>query len=327
MVRKGDHIDVIEWNDLDTLSFGLNSLIFSTGSRVLIYPTQLIKTRLQTQSGENKYNGFFDATKKIAKQEGIKGYYRGLGLNLLQVPLTPIYLTVFESSKYLQRKFFPSMNTELQYFTSGFVASATTQVVGTPVDIVTQYQQVTDAKNVKQNKNITAKKSFAIFRQLYQNDGLINGFYRGYSVGTITFSIHSGLYWAFYYRSLEFFGQLLQDMQLLTRDENAESFKLSNVLHVVLSGMVTSVAVNMLTLPLDTLRIRHQLQLERTKGMGIKKSVFTTSREFYQAEGFSGFLRGWSPRLVQAVTTSWIMILGYEYLKFISQKRVPEKLK
>ena len=78
--------------------------------------------------------------------------------NLLQVPLTPIYLTVFESSKYLQRKLFPGMNTELQYFTSGFVASATTQVIGTPVDIVTQYQQVTDAKNVKQNKNVTAKR-------------------------------------------------------------------------------------------------------------------------------------------------------------------------
>merc|ERR1712110_178055 len=243
MVRKGEHVDVIEWNDLDTVSFGLNSIFFSLASRILIYPTQLIKTRLQTQSGDSKYNGFIDATRKISRQEGFRGYYRGLGLNLLQVPLTPIYLTVFESSKYLQHKLFPNMSTELQYFTSGFVASATTQVVGTPVDIVTQYQQVTDARNVKKNKNITAKNAISIFRQLYKSDGLINGFYRGYSVGTITFSIHSGLYWAFYYRSLEFFAKKLQDLSILTRDENANTFKISNVMHIILSGMLTAVAV------------------------------------------------------------------------------------
>ena len=49
------------------------------------YPSDLIKRRLQMNSvdGVKKYSGILDCIKRIMKDEGIPGYYKGLVLTFL----------------------------------------------------------------------------------------------------------------------------------------------------------------------------------------------------------------------------------------------------
>lgn len=45
---------------------------------IIMQPFEIVKVRLQTQSATNPYyNGMVDAFKKIAKEEGLKSFYKG----------------------------------------------------------------------------------------------------------------------------------------------------------------------------------------------------------------------------------------------------------
>lgn len=72
--------------------------IKATGA-VAVYPIDFVKTRIQNQrvsyQGEMAYNGYFDCFKKVIKNEGFLGLYRGLLPQLCGVtPEKAIKLTV-----------------------------------------------------------------------------------------------------------------------------------------------------------------------------------------------------------------------------------------
>jgi len=56
------------------------------GATVLTYPVLLVKTRLQAseKKGTASYDGAFDALRRIAKEEGVHAFYRGMGTKMTQ---------------------------------------------------------------------------------------------------------------------------------------------------------------------------------------------------------------------------------------------------
>ncbi|KAI9294026.1 mitochondrial carrier [Neoconidiobolus thromboides FSU 785] len=72
-----------------------------TMASILTYPYQVVKTRLQKQvdlKSNTEYKTTLDTISKIFKNEGIMGFYKGLGPNILRVlPGTCITFTVYES--------------------------------------------------------------------------------------------------------------------------------------------------------------------------------------------------------------------------------------
>ncbi|KAE9610184.1 putative mitochondrial carrier protein [Lupinus albus] len=67
-----------------------------------VYPLQVIRTRLQAQSrnSSNAYKGMSDVFWKTLKDEGFRGFYKGLVPNLLKVvPAASITYMVYESMK------------------------------------------------------------------------------------------------------------------------------------------------------------------------------------------------------------------------------------
>lgn len=313
MVRSGENVNIIEWDDMDKSSFYLYGFALSFSARCVIYPSQLIKTRLQGQTigGKSQYNGMLDAIGKIYRSEGVRGYYKGLHLNLMQIPMAQLYLTVFEHTKQQMSKLNPDGSIHFQHFISGGIASATSQLIATPIDVVTQYQQVGSAKNIDKNQHVTSKKTLRICKQLYRTDGL-HGFYRGFSVATVAFSIHSALIWMIYYEALEFTSKAF-DIKETKTDIGSK-----RAMQIIAAGILSSSFVNMVTLPLDTIRTRHQLQLKRRVSSNSQPSVIKTCKALIEDEGAKGLFRGWSPRLAQSFTTSGLLFLGYEYLKIKS---------
>lgn len=85
---------------LALLSFG--SVSGSVGATT-VYPLNLIRTRLQaagTPAHPATYDGFWDATRKTYRAEGVKGFYRGLVPTLAKVvPAVSISYVVYEQSK------------------------------------------------------------------------------------------------------------------------------------------------------------------------------------------------------------------------------------
>lgn len=85
----------------------LNSLdyvIFSGLSKILAgsltYPYQVIRARLQTYDADKAYASTRDAVGQVWKQEGLSGFYKGLGPNLLRVvPSSCVTFLVYENTK------------------------------------------------------------------------------------------------------------------------------------------------------------------------------------------------------------------------------------
>ncbi|KAL8658419.1 MAG: hypothetical protein Q9226_001025, partial [Calogaya cf. arnoldii] len=64
------------------------------------YPYQVVRSRLQMYEAEQTYKGVRDAIAQTWKQEGLGGFYKGLGPNLVRVlPSTWITFLVYEKTK------------------------------------------------------------------------------------------------------------------------------------------------------------------------------------------------------------------------------------
>jgi len=88
MIQEGQtdgYIRTIEWHMLDKRKFFPLSMASSFSFQCFLYPLTLVRTRLQVQNQSDVYRGTWHAFGKIAKNEGIRGLYRGFWVNSLQV--------------------------------------------------------------------------------------------------------------------------------------------------------------------------------------------------------------------------------------------------
>jgi len=70
--------------------------VAATCSSFINNPIDVVQTRLQSNY-DKKYNGFFDCYRKIRKEEGYKGFYKGCGLRLLRtMPGMMVYFGIYE---------------------------------------------------------------------------------------------------------------------------------------------------------------------------------------------------------------------------------------
>lgn len=84
--------------NLDFLGLSAASKVFA-GS--ITYPYQVVRARLQTYDAGEKYRGAWDVMRKVAKREGIQGFYKGMGPNIVRVlPSTCVTFLVYENVKF-----------------------------------------------------------------------------------------------------------------------------------------------------------------------------------------------------------------------------------
>lgn len=95
---KGNH-------ELSTVEYIYASVFSKTVSMTIWYPTQLIRSRLQSYNFEKEKRGIRSVVRKIYEREGVRGFYRGLSANVVRVlPSTIITFVTYETTKnYLSR--------------------------------------------------------------------------------------------------------------------------------------------------------------------------------------------------------------------------------
>jgi len=85
-------------SNLDFLSLSAASKMFA-GS--ITYPYQVVRARLQTYDAGRQYKGTWDVVRKVWRHEGIGGFYKGLGPNIVRVlPSTCVTFLVYENTKF-----------------------------------------------------------------------------------------------------------------------------------------------------------------------------------------------------------------------------------
>ena len=93
---------------IDFLLLSGASKIFAGG---VTYPYQVVRARLQMYDAGTTYDSARDVVVQVWKQEGWKGFYKGLGPNLLRVmPSTWVTFLVYEKTKTYLPKIFGAAN-------------------------------------------------------------------------------------------------------------------------------------------------------------------------------------------------------------------------
>lgn len=96
-----------EQRDLGTFDFLLLSGISKMFAGGVTYPYQVVRTRLQMYDAKATYKSARDVVVQVWNREGWRGFYKGLGPNLLRVmPSTWVTFLVYEKTKlYIPRMF------------------------------------------------------------------------------------------------------------------------------------------------------------------------------------------------------------------------------
>jgi len=301
---------MIEWEDLDKKRYYTIGPSLFMCVRAVVYPFNLIKTRLFMQQQSSVYSGTFDAFRKILRQEGVRGLYKGYIVSSLGLLSGQLYITTYE----LIRGSLHGYRTEIKGLIAGFGATLVAQSVTVPVDIISQHMMVQGqvlpsmkggnyiiVKNVdyiipRENK-VKLRGAVTILQDIVRKEGF-PGLYRGYLVSMMTYAPNSALWWMFYSgffrKNVEWGVAAVCPIWLVQ----------------VGCGVTSALLAATLTNPLDVVRTRYQLE--------DSKSVRATVKRLWREEGLRGMRKGLSARILANAPTSGILVLTYEWVKRLS---------
>lgn len=270
---------------------GISSLVIAsatsgTVARLVFYPLDTLRARLQVERGVELYNTT-NLLKNILQKEGWKALYKGLGISMIiNVPGTVVYLSTYEKTKKgLEDKI---TNKPLLHLVSGFIAECVSGLLWTPMDVVKQKLQV------ETTKSAIYKDSRNALRVIYQREGLI-GLYRGYFITLSVFAPFSMIYFVVYEKLKATFGY------------TPVSFFAS-------AGTAGAVAAA-LTCPLDVVKTRLQVQSKDSHGVMKYNGVFDAFRSIVKKEGWGAFSKGMVARIAWVAPSTAVNLFLFEYIK------------
>ncbi|KAH8675723.1 mitochondrial carrier domain-containing protein [Xylariales sp. PMI_506] len=149
----------------------------------ITYPLDLLRTRFAAQGKEKVYSSLRRAVADIYRDEGLPGFFRGLGTGLAQiVPFMGLFFAIYESTRT------PMGKLDLPFGTgdasAGVVASVIAKTGVFPLDLVRKRIQVQGpTRSLYVHKNIPAYEMGAVraIKTIVATEGM-RGLYRGLTV-------------------------------------------------------------------------------------------------------------------------------------------------
>ncbi|XP_020896462.1 calcium-binding mitochondrial carrier protein Aralar1, partial [Exaiptasia diaphana] len=269
--------------------FALGSIAGATGATA-VYPIDLVKTRMQNQRAvlaeEKLYKNSFDCALKVFRNEGLRGFYRGLLPQLVGVsPEKAIKLTTND----MVRGFFSDSDgfISLPYEIIAGGCGGGAQVLFTnPLEIVKIRLQV--AGEVGQR--VTAWSSI---KEL----GL-TGLYKGARACFLRDIPFSSIYFPAY-----------AHLKLSLADENGHNGAGS----LFASAMIAGVPAAFLVTPADVIKTR--LQVKARRGQQTYRGVFDAFTKIWKEEGGRAFWKGGGARVIRSSPQFGVTLLTYELLQ------------
>lgn len=265
----------------------------------IVYPIDLVKTRMQNQRstvvGQLLYKNSLDCAQKILRGEGLRGFYRGLGPQLVGVaPEKAIKLTVND----LVRSRATDPETGRIKLTWELVAGGAAggcQVIFTnPLEIVKIRLQVQG--EAAKLEGAIPKGAIHIVKQL----GIL-GLYRGASACLLRDIPFSAIYFPAY-------GHLKKD--LFREGYNGKQL---SFMETLAAAAIAGMPAAYFTTPADVVKTR--LQVEARKGQTHYKGLADAFVKIYREEGFRALFKGGPARIVRSSPQFGFTLVAYEQLK------------
>ncbi|EWC47866.1 hypothetical protein DRE_02748 [Drechslerella stenobrocha 248] len=281
-------------------NFGLGAIAGAFGA-TMVYPIDLVKTRMQNQRvtvvGERLYLNSIDCAKKVIKNEGFMGLYRGLGPQLVGVaPEKAIKLTVNDLIRgYAAGTGLDGKGVSLPWeIVAGGTAGGCQVIFTNPLEIVKIRLQV-QGEIAKNNPGMVRRSALWIVKNL----GLL-GLYKGASACLLRDIPFSAIYFPTYaHVKKDYFGE-------------SEGKKLG-ILPLLISGAIAGMPAAYLTTPCDVIKTR--LQVEARKGETNYRGLVHCAKTVYKEEGFKAFFKGGPARILRSSPQFGFTLAAYEVLQ------------
>lgn len=257
-----------------------------------VFPIDLAKTRLQNQqpgpNGQLLYNSLWDCFKKISKNEGFTGMYKGLGANLF-------FITQEKAIKLVGNDVFRHMLTDSRTgkltlpreIMCGAGAGLCQVSVTTPMELLKiQLQDAGRSARVNVSgggstvAQITGTK---LFFSLLREKG-ITGLYRGFKATMFRDVAFSAIYFPMFAH--------LNSKGKRRKNSNEAVFYVT-LLSGITAGGIASFSVN----PMDVVKTRLQT-IQKAEGERTYSGIFDCFKKVHQYEGWKAFYKGGLCRVI-----------------------------
>lgn len=321
----------------------LSAALAGITARIICHPLDTIKTVNFTgfagQKGElSRPTNFVGAAKLIWRAEGVKGFYRGLGVTAAgAAPGVALYLSVYDSCSSTWTEYGKASAStvdggqpwtlqwlaqrtpsSLTAFCSGFAAEAISCAVWVPIDVSKERLQ-------SQPPGLPGRYrgSCDALRRIYANEGF-GGWYKGYWSTLCSFGPFSAVYFVSY-------EAITRQLRLFTEFEGAHSSREASTADARTSFIIAMVAgaggniiASLCTNPLELMKTR--LQVQRAVLAGLHPSGSSMYGYEYrgmlqgllsvvQQEGVRALWRGVDSRIAFTAPNAALTMAFYGYLK------------
>lgn len=268
-------------------NFTLGSIAGCIGATI-VYPIDLVKTRMQAQRNSVLYKNSIDCFVKTFQTKGIRGLYSGLGPQLIGVaPEKAIKLTVND----FMRQHFMGKSRTIKWYQevlSGATAGACQVVFTNPLEIVKIRLQV---------ESQHAGGALDIVRQL----GL-RGLYKGAGACLLRDVPFSAIYFPTY-------AHLKRDLFRFDPNDKTKRNKLKTW-ELLLSGGLAGMPATYLTTPFDVIKTR--LQIDPKSGETRYNGIFHAVRTILKEESVRSFFKGGPARVLRSSPQFGFTLAAFE---------------
>lgn len=213
--------------------------------------------------------------------------FTGIWTSMAQLPACFSFFVTYENLKvYLDTIFDQHAHVFLSHFIAGTAGETASIIVRNPMEVCKQQMQIGLDNNIVDT-----------FKSIYRSKGLM-GYYAG--VGS------------FWFREVPFaaiqmpFYELFKKLSLGKDRKEEDLTFLESARNGSLSGIIGSYLTN----PIDVVKTTIMVSREREKS-----TIFNTAKQIYREQGFRGFMRGSTYRVVYTASNSFFFFSSYEFTK------------
>ncbi|PKI62044.1 hypothetical protein CRG98_017417 [Punica granatum] len=284
-------------------------------AKTAVAPLERVKILFQTRRSEFHSIGLLGSIKKIAKTEGVMGFYRGNGASVARiVPYAALHYMAYEQYRRWIIDRFPNVGRgPVLDLVAGSFAGGTAVLFTYPLDLVRTKlaYQVGGSAKLPIKGLLSSEQVYRgildCFSKTYREAG-IRGLYRG---------VAPSLYGIFPYAGLKFY--FYEEMKRHVPEEHKRDITVKLV-----CGSVAGLLGQTFTYPLDV--VRRQMQVERflvSNSTVAVKGTMETLAMIVEKQGWKQLFSGLSINYLKVVPSVAIGFTIYDVMK--SCLRVPSR--
>lgn len=264
-------------------------------------PLERVKLLLQTQysnpvlAGKN-YQGFWDCTVRVWREEGFLAYWKGNWANVIRYFPTTAFN--FATKDFFNRTFnkFDVKKEPRKFLLANIISGGMAGVCSTVFVYPLDFARTRMGIDVGRTGTTQFNGLWHCLSSIFKSDG-IRGIYQG--VGISLFSI-------FCYRGM-YFG-LWDTVKSWDTDYAKRSFG-----YKFLVAQIITTGSETINYPLDTVRRRLMMNAGRTEK--IYNNSWDCIKKIYSQEGAVGFYKGCMSNAIRSVSSSLVLVLYDELMK------------